>query len=411
MSQELLPGTRLSGGSYGGYTIERVLGRGGFGVTYMARSQIGIQFAVKEFFPKNTCERDTSSNAIIVTDVSKIDLISRLRQRFLDEARNLASCEHNYIVHVVESFEENGTAYMVMENVEGVTLQTCVRNNGPMDEGTASEIIIKAAQALHYLHNRRMTHLDIKPDNIILTASGDPVIIDFGLSRLHSGNQAASAQQFTAVSKGYTASEQYSRQLSFLPQSDVYSLAATYYFLLTGKRPPEPDANHVFEADLPSVASDAARFTISRGMRYNPQRRTQSMTTFIANVRGYAIDDSDNTPRRVTVGKRRNDVRARKSGVTHRQKQSHSVFGWNFLLFVILMACVAHILIYWEYSSGSLRSDYLFHMTKSEFFTGLGFVSLFSFVGLLSRSRAVKIFFAVLTLFLGAVFMLNFNLS
>lgn len=398
MAQELQPGTRLSGGSYGGYTIRRVLGRGGFGVTYMAESQVGIQFAIKEFFPKNTCERDEASNSIIVTDVEKIDLVARLRRRFIDEAMNVAGVEHPYIVHVVETFEENGTAYMVMENVEGVTLQTCVRNNGPMDEDTARDIIIKAALALHHMHNKRITHLDIKPDNIILTASGDPVIIDFGLSRQHTSNNTASGQQLTAISKGYTAHEQYSRQNVFLPQSDVYSLAATYYFLLTGKRPPEPTANYNYAADLPSGVTDASRAAIAYAMRYSPQKRTASMTTFIGHLRGMVLGPGGSS--------------GTGSGNKHvKPEKSHSLWFWNAILLAVLVAAVIHFALYSDASSSSMRSDAFFKMNKDEFFGGLGSVTALSIIGLLLKGRGAKIFFALLALAGGAALMLNFNLS
>lgn len=389
MAQELSPGARLSGGSYGGYTIDGVLGRGGFGVTYTAHSQIGIQFAIKEFFPKNTCERDTASNDIIITDFSKIDLIGRLRQRFLDEAENLKNCEHDNIVHVVESFVENGTAYMVMENVEGVTLQKCVANNGPMSEEIARDIIIKAALALHYLHNRRITHLDIKPDNIILTGPGEPIIIDFGLSRQHTAGNTAVGQQLTAISKGYTAREQYSRQNAFLPQSDIYSLAATYYFLLTGRRPAEPAPNHNYAAELPDHVSDASRYAIHNAMQYDPRRRTRAMTSFIGELRGIIHEKEVLPPKSKTEQK--------------------SSAWWNVLSAIVLAACIANILGY--SSAGSMKSNFLFHMNLDEFIGILAGSAAFAFVSLLIKSRGVKIFFSLIAFAAALLALINFHMS
>ena len=347
---------------------------------------------------KDYCNRDADTSQVSLGTSGSRELVEKFRAKFVKEAQLIAGLDHPNIIKIHDVFEENGTAYMVMENVEGVTLQTCVRNNGPMDEDTARDIIIKAALALHHMHNKRITHLDIKPDNIILTASGDPVIIDFGLSRQHTSNNTASGQQLTAISKGYTAHEQYSRQNVFLPQSDVYSLAATYYFLLTGKRPPEPTANYNYAADLPSGVTDASRAAIAYAMRYSPQKRTASMTTFIGHLRGMVLGPGGSS--------------GTGSGNKHvKPEKSHSLWFWNAILLAVLVAAVIHFVLYSDASSSSMRSDAFFKMTKDEFFGGLGSVTALSIIGLLLKGRGAKIFFALLALAGGAALMLNFNLS
>lgn len=394
MTDDILkPGTRLSGGSYGGYTIDRVLGRGGFGVTYCAHSRIGIQFAIKEFFPKYTCERDPVSNQILVSDFSKIDLIGRLQRRFLDEAENIARCEHPNIVHVVESFEENGTAYMVMEHVEGITLQNYIKTHGPMDQIKAREIIIKVALALNYIHNRKMTHLDIKPDNIMLLPSGEPVIIDFGQSRQHNEGPAADTEQITAVSKGYTAPEQYSRHLSqtFRPESDVYSLGATYYYMLNGRKPGEPLQGHDFGGELPANVSPNIRQAISEAMTYNPKDRTRSMTTFIGNVRGKLIKEVDLS-----------------SGTAEQLQYS---WPWNILLCIVIALCMTYIAVYWSESSFYLTSRYIFYLDKDALMYSLGATALIAFIGLVSSVRWLKITMAILSAIASAMLIINFEMS
>ncbi len=393
MSQELQPGTRLSGGSYGGYTIDSVLGRGGFGITYSARSEIGIQFAIKEFFPKNTCERDTLSNQIIVTDFSKIELIGRLRQRFLEEADNIANCDHPYVVHVVESFEENGTAYMVMEHVEGVTLQTCVKNNGPMDEETAKEIIIKLALALNYVHNRKITHLDVKPDNIILTASGEPVLIDFGLSRQHKESTTTQEGLITAISKGYTAAEQYSRRLSnaFHPESDVYSLAATYFYLISGNRPVEPHQGHDYGKDLPNSISEVSRNCITTAMQYASAQRTPNMTTFIGNLRG-----------KIPI---KNVVEV------HVENNKPSAIFWNTLLIFIIAVWLFYLYKYVTGANTFLTSNYYHGANIEELIVALGANSIFAFLGLIIPNRGFKIVISIITTILAILFIANFEIG
>ncbi len=395
MPDRLSPGTILSGGSYGGYTIQRVLGRGGFGVTYSASSQIGLQFAIKEFFPKNTCERDTDSNNIIVTDYSQIELIAKLRRRFIDEANNIAGCDHENIVNVVETFEENGTAYMVMHHVEGVTLQNVIKNNGPMDEPTAREIIIKVAQALKYLHDNNITHLDIKPDNIILRPDGEPVIIDFGLSRSYRDNQGENTV-ITAVSKGYTAKEQYSKQTRFRPESDVYSLAATYYYMLTGQRPGEPVDMQDYGKKLPSEISKDSRNAIRWGMEFHPSKRTPNMSSFIDHLNG-----KGKVPPRKTVT----------PPPPPPEKEKPSFRWYNFWLYLVIVVCIFNYFLYVGGNRYDYTSDALFYMPWDDFVIGLATSSGLAVIGLLIPRRGFKITFTLLSIIATSIFLINFHAS
>ena len=241
--------TTLQGGKY---RILRVLGQGGFGITYLAEhTLLGKQVAIKEFFMKEFCKRDRNSQVWISTQ-GAAELVKRFCTKFYKEAQNLSRFEHPNIISVSDMFQENGTAYFVMDYLPNGSLRQLISQRRPLNEAEAQKYIAQIASALKYIHQRQMNHLDVKPANIMLNRSGDSVLIDFGISKQYdvaSGQQTSSTP--VGISEGYAPIEQYKQGglLEFSPESDVYALGATYYTLLTGTKP--PSATDVLENGLP----------------------------------------------------------------------------------------------------------------------------------------------------------------
>lgn len=267
----------------GKYRIIRVLGQGGFGITYLAHnSYFNNLVAIKEFFPKDFCERDNTNHLTISTQ-SNAEIVVKLKARFLKEATNITKLNHPGIVKIHDIFEENNTAYFVMDYIEGENLNELVKRTGPLSESKAIEYICKVGEALEYIHSRNMTHFDVKPANIVLRKSKDqPILIDFGLSKQYDTHGDATSTLMPAVSYGYSPIELYSFRgiITFSPQTDVYSLGATLLFLLTGAIPPA--ATEVSESGLklPAYISRSTCNAIKQSMNTKRTKRFASSKLF-----------------------------------------------------------------------------------------------------------------------------------
>ena len=162
----------------GEYRIEMVLGQGGFGITYLGvQTSLGRKVAIKEFFMKGVCERDAETSQVSISNADNKELASRFRDKFLKEARSIASLEHRNIVSVTDVFECNGTAYYVMKNIAGGSLADKVKQ-GALPEADAVRYIRQVASALEFVHSKRMMHLDVKPANILLDDTDNAVLIN-----------------------------------------------------------------------------------------------------------------------------------------------------------------------------------------------------------------------------------------
>ena len=247
--QELKVGTLLQGGKY---RIQEMLGQGGFGITYRAAMRdtttgnlgtmtVKIPVVIKEFFIKDFCMRVDGSTYVSVPTTGSKEQTLRYREKFIKEARNIASLSHPNIVQVVDVFEENGTVYYVMQYLEGGSLRTMMDQRGPLPEAEAVGYIRQVASALDYMHSERhLCHLDIKPGNIMLSEEGRAMIIDFGISKAYDKEGRETSSTPVGISPGYAPIEQGQNALQdFSPQTDIYSLGATLLALLTGQQPPE----------------------------------------------------------------------------------------------------------------------------------------------------------------------------
>lgn len=252
---QLKKGTLLKNGQY---TIVRTLGIGGFGITYLAMTNeqvkgklggfnVQVPVAVKEFFVSDRCQRNVETNAVVIPETGGTDRIELYKRKFIKEAHSMASLHHKHIVPVSDVFEDNNTVYYAMQYLEGGSLRDRVDEDGPLDEQTAKKYVLQIAEALSYMHTEQnICHLDVKPGNIMLDKNDNAVLIDFGIAKRYDAHGEESTVTPVGISKGYSPLEQYNGTLhDFSPQTDVYGLAATLFYLLTGETP--PDANTILE--------------------------------------------------------------------------------------------------------------------------------------------------------------------
>jgi len=218
------------------YRIEKLLGSGGFGLTYLATDQnLNLKVALKEYLPGEIALRGADHSIGPATEATK-ETFGWGKRRFLDESRTLASFRHPNIVRVMRFFEANGSAYMVMEFVEGAALPDWIKERRPLPYLELGAMTRSLLDGLEIVHKAGYTHRDVKPGNIYIRDDATPVLLDFGSARMQ-------ASELTAVvSPGYAPFEQYHTQGNQGPWSDIYALAGVLYWIVTGNRPHEAAA-------------------------------------------------------------------------------------------------------------------------------------------------------------------------
>ena len=281
--QHLQPNTTLQGEKY---RIERKLGQGGFGITYLARNTVfDIDVAIKEFFMKDENDRDGSS--VTMPNATKQELFHGQMEKFKKEAKRMFAIKNEHIVGVQDLFEENGTAYYVMDYVDGENLAERLKRTGkPMSEQEVRDILPQILDALKSIHDAGIWHLDLKPANILIDKSGYVKLIDFGASKqLNAQKGGATTSTAISYTNGYAPREQMEQNYDkFGPWTDIYALGATLYNLLTNKRPPLPtdiddDINTDKHISLPLPASTSVemRQLVLKMMQTNRLLRPQSI--------------------------------------------------------------------------------------------------------------------------------------
>lgn len=292
MDYHLPLGSILYGKSYT-YKIEKVLGQGSFGITYLASISISgelgslgtsIKVAIKEFFMKEINGRVNGT----ITSGSKGGLYDKYRKKFIKETENLSRLNHPNIVKILESFEANNTVYYVMEYIDGSSLDSLIKEHSKISEHDSIRYIKQIGCAVSYMHEHKMLHLDLKPSNVMVRKTGEVVLIDFGLSKQYT--ESGLPESSTSVGSGtlgYAPIEQtnYHEGKDFPVTMDVYALGATLFKMLTGKRPPE--ASEILNNGFPvyelqqTVASDELITCISKAMSPIKKDRYQTINEFL----------------------------------------------------------------------------------------------------------------------------------
>lgn len=268
------------------YAIQKTLGQGGFGITYLAYDNVNRrQVAIKEFFMKELCNRNGKTRHMSVPSTGSRKLVDKFKAKFLKEANTIANLSHPNIIKIYDIFEENATAYYAMEYIPGGSLADLLEKEPEKRfcEVDALHYLRQVAGALNYIHMLGINHLDIKPDNI-LDDNGRAVLIDFGVAKRYDNDGHQTSTTPVGLSHGYAPLEQYKSGgvAEFSPSTDIYSLGATLYKLITGQTP--PDANDVLEKGLPDIEdmmSTQCADAIKKAMRSKRAYRQQSIDEFL----------------------------------------------------------------------------------------------------------------------------------
>lgn len=242
--------------------------------------------AIKEFFPKMFCNRDENTSHVTVATQGNRKLVDKLRKKFNEEAKAIYKMSHLNIVKVYDIFEENGTAYYVMEFIDGKSLNEITKERGALPEAEAVGYIRQVADALKYVHSMNRLHLDIKPGNIMVDKNVKAILIDFGASKHYDDESGENTSTLMGVNtKGYAPIEQSTQSFtSFSPATDIYALGATLYKLLTGIVP--PDANLLLAEEealqpLPNSISTPTRNAVMAALQLRRKNRPQSVVEFL----------------------------------------------------------------------------------------------------------------------------------
>ncbi|MET0983646.1 MAG: serine/threonine-protein kinase [Telluria sp.] len=275
----LAPGTRL-----GEFEILSVIGKGGFGIVYLAYDEsLQREVAIKEYMPSSLAARAGGTRVQVRMQQHAEAFDAGLRS-FINEARLLARFDHPALLKVYRFWEANGSAYMVMPYYRGLTLTQALRAMpGPPDEAWLLALLAPLLDALDTLHCAQCFHRDIAPDNIMMLADGRPLLLDFGAARRAI---AGKVQHFTVILKpGYAPIEQYAELASLQqgPWTDIYALGAVVHHAITGRPPPASVARMVTDTRVPLATSAAGRYSdgflrvIDRALAVRPEERPQSI--------------------------------------------------------------------------------------------------------------------------------------
>ena len=291
----LRKGTRL----IGRYTIEGVLGQGGFGITYLGMDELHEKpVAIKEFFPQGIVTRNIEyQDTVTVTFVGEKDNYEKGKERFLKEARTMAKFSKDKgIVKALDFFEINNTAYIVMEYLEGVTLKQYLRENKRIAAEDLVELLVPLIEALDEIHSQGLIHRDISPDNIMVLPDGRIKLMDFGAARDYTefGEKSLSI----VLKPGYAPPEQYQTHGVQGPWTDIYALCATMYKCITGENPPDA-IDRLVDDHLKKIStfgitvSPQIEEAIIKGMSVAAKDRYQNVGDFCEDLYGGYEENSE----------------------------------------------------------------------------------------------------------------------
>ncbi len=286
----------------GQFIVGKVLGKpGGFGITYLGWDiNLATLVAVKEYLPRDYAGRDSDHASVMAHSREDASLFRFGLEQFLQEARTLARFDHPNVVRTRSFFEQNGTAYLVMDYLQGVNLSEYLASKGGrLNEQQAGEIMLPILDGLQEVHAKGFLHRDIKPQNIYVTSTGRPILLDFGAARQAMGERSRSLS--VVLTPGFSPYEQYHRRGEQGPWTDIYALAATYYYLLTGHAPPDAPERVASDELIPlrqlaPTVSTGLESAIMQSLSLEAAGRPQDVFIFRDILHGRATADSANAP-------------------------------------------------------------------------------------------------------------------
>ncbi len=279
----LKPGTELL---HGQFRIEKFLNAGGFGMTYLARDSLDRIVVIKECFPSSMCCRNNGN--VMARSRQHQAEFDAVVKHFGAEARRLSKLQHDNIVGIHQVFEDNLTAYMALDFVRGRDLLDTIEDpKMQLHPRDVKDILLKCLEAVHYIHTNDVLHRDISPDNILIDGKGNPVLIDFGAAKEEATRASRALSALHVVKDGYSPHEFYIAGSTQDASSDLYSLGATFYHVLTGEAPPDsqarvsaiaadrPDPYRPVSGNFPQF-EDAFLHAIDKALSVFPPDRIQS---------------------------------------------------------------------------------------------------------------------------------------
>lgn len=328
------PGTILSKR----YLIGRVLGFGGFGVTYIGYDMtLDKVVAVKEYLPGEFATRMPHQTRLTVYPGEKQEQFSAGKEKFLDESRKMVRFQHvPEVVHVFDCFEENGTAYIVMEYLEGESLKQKLERDGRMTVEEALPIILDVLHALEAVHAEGILHRDVAPDNICLTKDGRVKLLDFGAARFATTTHSRSLT--VLIKPGYAPEEQYRSRGDQGTWTDVYATAATFYRMITGITPDDA---------LERAARDMLRPPSKCGVKIGPNTENAIMNALNVKVQG----------RTQTAKDFENDLMANVVKRVNVRADTADTGKWPLWSKILLGTAAAGVLVFGILSATVLRPD------------------------------------------------------
>ena len=275
------------------YLIGRVLGQGGFGITYLAWDvDLDMPVAIKEYFPTGLVTRDISANTSVSSCQGEDSLsYEETKKRFLREGKALAKFSHlSHVVRILSLFRENNTAYLVMEYLQGQTLQQYLEQHGPLSYSQVVGLLEPLMEDLQTIHKSGIIHRDISPDNIMLTRQGQVKLLDFGtVKQVEDSGSGLSRSTEAILKQGFAPLEQYNTKGSMGPWTDVYALCATICYCLSKTLPPDApervfaDAPDRFIEELP--ITEPQKDVLRKGMSLRPSDRTASISALLEQLK------------------------------------------------------------------------------------------------------------------------------
>ena len=254
---QLISGHKLQNGKY---RIQEKIGQGGFGITYrafwimtaqgpMGAIETEIQVVIKEFFWSKYCNRDPDGYSVSISSAEGKEMMTQFKSKLKKEGTIISRLSHPNIVRILDIFEENNTAYLVMQHIDGESLGEMIEKRGKMDEPAVLKYTQQLCSALTEIHGKHILHLDIKPSNVLIDKNDNVQLIDFGISKQYNESAQETSNTPLCVSGGYSPVEQYGTLKSFSPPTDIYATGATLYKMLTGKTPIEATARNQFDLE------------------------------------------------------------------------------------------------------------------------------------------------------------------
>jgi serine/threonine-protein kinase len=283
------------------YQLLQVIGQGGFGITYKGilftevKGPLGaikteVPISIKEYFFKDYCYRSPNGLDVNVHSETGQLIFHKFKEKLIKEARILSEVHHPHIVHVLDVFEENNTAYIAMEYIAGHSLKYILERDGILPETKVLKYIHQTGKALQFVHEKNILHLDIKPSNILIDKNDNARLIDFGVSKRYDVENTETSTTMLTLSKGFASVEQYDNEGThlFSPRPDIYSLGATMYNLLTGKIPTESilRATRAFPhpSELNPDITAGTESVILKAMQINPADRYRTISEMMADL-------------------------------------------------------------------------------------------------------------------------------